>query len=211
MKILLADDHAMFRSGLKHILEEEFPDAAIEEAASCEEVLKKTSAQSWDILILDVAMGDKNSLNILPRITENRNAPPVLILSMYDDRQFILQALRSGAKGYLTKEHAPEELIRAVETLLSGKKYITALMAENLADYLASGKEKDGPPHASLSAREYEVFLLLAAGVAMVEIADRLAISVKTVSTYRARILEKMDMNSNADLIRYAIHSGLVV
>ncbi|MBL1147614.1 MAG: response regulator transcription factor [Pseudomonadota bacterium] len=209
MDILLADDHAMFRSGLRHILEEEFPEAVIEEAESCAEVLKKNSKQDWNIIILDVAMGDKNSLNILPRLKEKKAAAPILILSMYNDRQFVLQALRGGADGYLTKEHAPEELIKAVHTILSGKKYITPLMTESLADYLSSGQEGETVPHARLSAREHEVFLMIAAGVAMTEIADRLAISVKTVSTYRTRILEKMDMNSNADLIRYAVQNGL--
>lgn len=209
MKILLADDHAMFRSGLRRILEEEFSGADIEESASCDETLKKLKEKNRNILILDIAMRDQNSLNILPEIKTLYPDMPVLILSMYNDRQFIVQALRSGASGYLTKEHAPDELIRAIRAILTGRRYISEAMAEHIADHVAAGDESQ-LPHETLSAREHEVFLLIASGLSLSGIASKLTLSVKTVSTYRTRILEKTGLHSNADLIRYAIRHGLV-
>ena len=208
MRFLLADDHAMFRSGLCRILTEGFPRVEVQEVSSCEEVLRKLREPGWDLLILDIAMGDQNSLGILPKIKAMCPAMPVLVLSMYNDRQFVVQALRDGAAGYLTKENAPDELLRAIRTILSGHRYINETMAEHMADYLAAGDEAL-EPHETLSAREYEVFLLIAAGRSLTEIAGQLALSVKTVSTYRTRILEKTGLNSNADLIRYALKNGL--
>lgn len=208
MKILLADDHTLFRSGLRRILEEEFTDAEIEESPSCGETLKKLRQKSADLLLLDIAMGDKNSLHILPEIKTLHPSMPVLILSMYNDRQFVVQSLRAGAAGYLTKERAPEELIRAIRAILSGRRYIGESMAEQIADHLAAG-DASQHPHETLSTREHEVFLLIASGMALSEIADKLHLSVKTVSTYRTRILEKMGLRSNADLIRYAVRHGL--
>lgn len=208
MKILLADDHALFRSGLRRILEEELPDAEIEESPSCEETLKALRRKGCDLLVLDISMHDQNSLNILPDIKTLHPALPVLILSMYNDRQFIVQALRAGASGYLTKENAPDELIRAIRAISAGRRYISESMAEQIADHLAAGKESQNP-HETLSARENEVFLLIAAGAGISDIAAKLSLSVKTVSTYRVRVLEKMGLHSNADLIRYAIRHGL--
>ena len=207
MRILLADDHAMFRSGLRRILEEDFPQAEIEEASSCAEVLAKVQEKTWQLLILDIAMGTQNSLNILPAIREVRPHVPILMLSMYNERQFITKALRQGASGYLTKEHAPEELIKAIRTILSGRRYISESVAEQIADYLAVGGSPN--PDEELSAREYEVFLLIASGKQLSEIAQEIGLSVKTVSTYRSRILEKMALRSNAELMRYAIERGI--
>lgn len=208
MKILLADDHAMFRSGLRRILEEEFPKAEIQESSSCDETLRKLRKGEWNLLLLDIAMSDKSSLNILPEIKTLHPQMPVLILSMYDDRQFIIQALRGGAAGYLTKENAPEELIRAIRAVMTGRRYISETMAEQIAEHLAAGDETQ-LPHESLSAREYEVFLMIASGVSLSDIGAKLALSVKTVSTYRTRILEKTGLHSNADIIRYAVRHGL--
>jgi DNA-binding NarL/FixJ family response regulator len=208
MNILLADDHALFRSGLRRILADEFPGAEIEEAASCGETLAKLRHKGADVLILDIAMSDKNSLHILPEIKTLHPAMPVLILSMYNERQFIIQALRAGVAGYLTKEHAPDELIRAIRAILSGRRYIGESMAEQIADFLAAG-DTSRLPHETLSAREHEVLLLIASGLALSEIAAKLALSVKTVSTYRTRILEKMGLHSNAELIRYSVRHGL--
>jgi len=208
MRILLADDHHMFRSGLRRILEDDFPNAAIEEAASCGETLGQLNRQAVDLLILDIAMGKENSLHILPDIKRNYPDIPVLLLSMYDDKQFIVQALRAGVSGYLTKEHAPEELIRAIRTILAGRRYVSASVAAHLADYLAIGSSEF--PHQTLSAREHEVFLMIAAGQSVSDIAKELCLSVKTISTYRTRILEKMDVGSNAELMRYAMQHGLV-
>lgn len=208
MHILLADDHAMFRSGLSRILRDEFQKSSIEEASSCDEVLQKISSKAWDLIVLDIAMGKQNSLYILPDIKRLRPDVPVLLLSMYDDKPFIVQALRGGASGYLTKEHAPEELIRAIHTILAGRRYVSGSAAGHLADYLAVGSSEY--PHEALSTREHEVFLLLASGRAVSDIANTLCLSVKTISTYRSRILEKMALGSNAELMRYAMQRGLV-
>lgn len=209
MKILLADDHAMFRSGLRRILEEEFPQGLVTETSSCSETLLKVQNEEWDLLILDISMGEDNSLNTLPMIKKAQHTLPVLILSMHNDRQFIVQALRVGADGYLTKEHAPEELIRAIRAILQGRRYISESVAEQIAEHLAAG-DKSRLPHELLSAREYEVFINISLGFSLSEIAEKLRLSVKTVSTYRARILEKTGLRSNADLMRYALRNGLV-
>lgn len=208
MRILLADDHAMFRSGLRRILQEEFNESLIEESSSCSEVLEKLHKGSWDLIVLDIAMGPHNSVNIVPAIKKAQPKTPVLMLSMYSDRQFIVQALRAGASGYLTKEHTTEELVKAIRVLLAGRKYLSESIVENLAEYLAVGGTEF--PHEALSAREYEVFMLIAAGRSVSEIASLLSLSIKTVSTYRTRILEKMDLRSNADLTRYALQHGLL-
>jgi DNA-binding NarL/FixJ family response regulator len=207
-KIFLADDHALFRSGLRRILEDEFAGVDIEEASSSSETLHMLRRGGADVLILDIAMSDKNSLQILPEIKALHPSMPVLILSMYDERQFVVQALRAGVSGYLTKEHAPDELIRAIRTILAGRRYIGESMAEQIADHLAAG-DASRLPHETLSTREYEVLLLIASGMPLSQIAGKLALSVKTVSTYRARILEKMGLHSNADLIRYVVMHGL--
>lgn len=208
MHILLADDHTMFRSGLRRIIEDDFPDASIEEASSCTAVLERLRAGAWSLVILDIAMGEQNSLKILPDMKRSQPSTPVLMLSMYNDQQFIVQALRAGASGYLTKEHTPEELNRAIRAVLAGRRYISESIATNLADFLAVGGSES--PHDALSTREREVFLLIARGRSVSEIARILAVSVKTVSTYRVRILEKMGVGSNAELMRYALRHGLV-
>jgi len=208
MKILLADDHAMFRSGLRRILEEEFPKAEIQEASSCDETLRKLRNGEWNLLLLDIAMSDKSSLNILPEVKTLHPRMPVLILSMYNDRQFIVQALRGGAAGYLTKENAPEELIRAIRAVTAGRRYISETMAEQIAEHLAAGDETQRP-HETLSVREYEVFLMIASGLSLSDIGTKLGLSVKTVSTYRTRIIEKTGLHSNAEIIRYAVKHGL--
>lgn len=208
MKILLADDHAMFRSGLRRILEEEFAKVEIDESSSCDETLRKLQKGEWNLLLLDIAMSDKSSLNVLPDIKAHHPKLPVLILSMYDDRQFIIRALRGGAAGYLTKENAPSELILAIQAVTSGRRYISETMAEQIAEYLAAGDESQFP-HESLSAREYQVFLMIASGLSLSDIGTELGLSVKTVSTYRTRILEKTGLQSNADIIRYAVRHGL--
>lgn len=208
MHILLADDHAMFRSGLRHIIEQEFTDALIEESSSCSDVMLKIRSGFWNLVILDIAMGEDNSLWIVPELKHLVPHVPILILSMYNERQFVIQALRAGAAGYLTKEHTPSELVKAIRTLFDGRRYLCDSIAGHLADYLAmDGSEL---PHESLSAREREVFELIAKGRTVSEIAQILKISIKTISTYRARILEKLSLGSNAELIRYAIKQGLV-
>ncbi|HNB23168.1 MAG: response regulator transcription factor [Candidatus Obscuribacterales bacterium] len=208
MHILLADDHAMFRSGLKHIIDEEFADSIVDEAASCSEVIEKVRAGNWDLIILDIAMGGQMSLNILPDLKRQAPRTPVMILSMYSEKQFIVKALRAGASAYLTKEHTPDELIAGIKEVIAGRKYMSQCIAANLAEYLSLGNCEH--PHEALSTREHEVFILIARGHSVSEIAGMLQVSVKTVSTYRVRILEKMGLSSNAQLMRYGMQHGLV-
>ncbi|MCC6464664.1 MAG: response regulator transcription factor [Planctomycetes bacterium] len=208
MRILLADDHAIVRSGLKQILDQEFPDSVIGEAAACPDVLAAVRGGEWDVLVLDVSMAGQNSLNILPDLRSLRPKLPVIMLSMHGERQFVIRALREGAQAYLTKERAPEELFRAIRAVLSGKRYIGESLAEQIADHLATGGESK--PHETLSPREYEILLMLARARSVSDIAHELCLSVKTVSTYRTRILEKMNLNSNAELMQYAIQHGIV-
>lgn len=208
MYILLADDHTMFRSGLRRIIHERFPDAVIEEAGSCNECLRFVRAGKFDLIVLDISMHGENSLGILPEIRKMHATTPLLMLSMHNDRQFVLQALKKGASGYLTKEHTTEELLAAVDAALEGRRYVSSSIAQDLLDYLSVGTSE--LPHEALSSREREVFDLLAQGRTVSEIGTVLSLSVKTVSTYRTRILEKMGMGSNAELIRYAIHNRLV-
>jgi two-component system invasion response regulator UvrY len=209
MKILIADDHMIVRSGLKHILELEFPDVVIGEATNCAELLDKVKAARWDVVILDVALGADNGLSTLPQLKALCPTLPVIVLSMYGERQFVVRALADGASAYLTKEQAADaELFKAIRAVCAGRRYLGEALAELLADHLAS--DHGGKPHEALSSRELEVFLLLAAAKSVSEIAERLQLSVKTVSTYRTRILEKMSLESNAEIMQYAIRNGLV-
>lgn len=208
LRVLLADDHAMFRSGLRRILEAELGGVSVGEAATVAELVEKVERDPWDLLVLDLSMSGQNSLNVLPSLKERHPRLPVVVLSMYGERQFVLRALRAGASAYVTKERAPEELLRAIRSALSGRRYVGDDLAEQLADHLAGGGK--GSPHESLSPRELEIFLLLAAARSVSDIAAQLGLSVKTVSTYRTRLLEKMDLRSNAELMQYAVRHGLV-
>ncbi len=212
MKILIADDHSIVRSGLKRMLEAGFPDVVVGEATNTAELLSAVKAHEWDAVILDVALGAESGLTALPRIKELRPKLPVVVLSMYGERQFVMRALAEGASAYLTKEQAAdEELFRAIRTVCAGRRYLGEALAEQLADHIAGGKAANpASPHQALSSRELEVFLLLAAAKTVTEIAERLAISVKTVSTYRTRILEKMALQSTTEIIQYAVRNGLV-
>lgn len=207
LHILLADDHAMFRSGLRRILEPEFPGVQVGEAATLRELHAVLQRDRWDLLILDISIAGENSLNALPSLKESHPALPVIVLSMYGERQFVIRALRAGASAYLTKERAPEELLRAVRSVLAGRRYVGNELAEQLADHLAAGGT--GDPHESLSPRELEILLLLATARSVSEIAAQLRLSVKTVSTHRSRLLEKMGLRSNAELMQYAVRHGL--
>lgn len=208
MRILLADDHAMFRSGLKRVISDEFPQSYIDESATCADLMEKVRSESWDIIVLDISMGEENSLSHVPEIKKLAPKTPILILSMYSDRQFIVQSLKAGASGYLTKEHTTNELIRGIKALLAGKRYLSESVAQNLADFMAVGGSEH--PHEALSSREFEVFKLIASGRSVSEIASILSLSIKTVSTYRTRILEKMDLRSNGELMRYAMQHGII-
>lgn len=208
MRVLLADDHTIVRSGLKRMLELEFADVVVGEATTPAELLDKAKAARWDVVILDVALGAENGLDALPKLKKASPSLPVIVLSMYGERQFIVRALAEGASAYLTKEQAADdELFKAIRTVCAGRRYLGETLAEQLADHLA--KDHGGKPHEALSSRELEVFLLLAAAKSVSEIAERLGLSVKTVSTYRTRILEKMSLASNAEIIQYAVRNGL--
>jgi two-component system, NarL family, invasion response regulator UvrY len=207
IRILIADDHALVRRGLKEILAEEFPDAIIEEASSGFELIKKARTQDWDIIISDIAMPGSSGLESLKQIKEETSIP-VLILSMYPEDQYALRVLRAGAMGYLNKEIAPEHLVNAVRKILTGKKYISDFVAERLADSLSHDITK--PLHEELSDREFEVMKLIASGKSISEIAEILSLGATTISTFRARILRKMGLQTNADLTQYIIQNKLI-
>lgn len=208
MRVLIADDHMIVRSGLKRMLSAEFPGVVTGEVTTGRDLLEKAKAARWDVVILDVALGAENGLNVLPQLKKVCPGLPVIVLSMYGERQFIVRALAEGASAYLTKEQAAdEELFRAIRAVCAGRRYLGEALAEQLADHLAM--DRGGKPHEALSGRELEVFLLLAAAKPVSEVAERLGLSVKTVSTYRTRILEKMSLETNAEIIQYAIRNGL--
>lgn len=210
MKLLLADDHAIVRSGLRRIVEDAFPDAEIGEVSSCAELREAARAGAWSVIVLDIALGADNSLDVVPELAALRPRPAIVVLSMYGDRQFVIRALRAGVAGYLTKDRAPEELLAAIRSVLAGTRYLGEGIAAQLAEYVAVAGSGAELPHELLSPRELEVFLQLAAARSVSEIAARLGLSVKTVSTYRSRILDKTGLGSNAELMRYALRHGLV-
>ncbi|WP_242692212.1 response regulator [Aridibaculum aurantiacum] len=208
LKILIADDHAIVRRGLRNLLQEAFPAAEITEATDAEELVQKAMLQTWSVVITDLAMPGRSGLESIQQLKQLHPRMPVLVLSMYPEEQYAIRVLRSGASGYLNKESAPDELVNAVHRVLAGKKYITASIAEKMASSL--GQDTDKPLHEQLSDREFEVLKLLAAGKAVSDIAQMFHLSVTTISTYRSRILTKMNMKSNADLTQYAIANGLI-
>lgn len=208
LRILIADDHAIIRRGLRQILLEEFPSSFIDEVTNAEDVLKKTFAQDWDIIICDLSMPGRSGLEVIHDVKQNYPSLPVLILSIHPEEQYAIRVLKAGASGYLTKEAAPEELVNAVKRLLQGRKYISPSIAEKMVEELDQNRVK--PAHELLSDREFQVFKRLAEGGSVSEIAESLSLSATTVSTYRSRILMKMDMRSNAELTRYALEVKLI-
>ncbi|SDS43212.1 two component transcriptional regulator, LuxR family [Opitutus sp. GAS368] len=198
----------MVRQGLKQILADEFSRAAFGEAGTAQEAIAKVWEQEWDVVVLDITMPGRSGLEVLGEIRKSRPRLPVLVLSMHPEDQFALRMLKSGAAGYMTKESAPEALVGAIKKVLAGGRYVSPALAEQMAAYLGTDVQK--PPHERLSDREFLVLRLIASGKTVSQIADQLALSVKTISTYRARILEKMLMQSNAELTHYAIQNRLV-
>lgn len=207
LRILIADDHAVVRKGLERILAEAFKNATFGEAQNAREALDLCSRETWDLVVLDLSMPGGNGLELLKQWHAARK-PPVLVLSIHPESIYAVRALKGGAAGYLNKQSAPEELVRAVRKVLSGGKYVTATVAEKLAFQVDAGAAK--PPHETLSDREYEVMCMLASGNTLKETATELSLSPKTVSTYRARILEKMNLRTNAELTWYAVQNGLM-
>jgi two-component system invasion response regulator UvrY len=208
MRILIADDHAVFRRGLTETLGEAFSRVTFGEAKTAQETLEYVRRQDWDVVILDISMPGKSGLDILDDLHRLRPKLPVLLLSMHPEGQYARRALKSGAAGYLTKESVPEELKEAVRRVRAGGRYVSAALAEKLAFDLR--READTPVHELLSDREFQVLRMIASGRTVKQIADEIALSVKTVSTYRARILLKTGMKTTAELIRYALQSQLV-
>ncbi|RYF91497.1 MAG: response regulator transcription factor [Chitinophagaceae bacterium] len=208
LRVLIADDHTVVRRGLKQILLEGFPLAEVEEVADAEELVKKIIQSNWDLVISDLSMPGRSGLEALQQIKQIQPKLPVLILSIHPEEQYAIRVLRAGASGYLSKDMAPDELVIAVQKVLMGKKYITDTIAEKLASVLDQDSSK--APHEILSDREFSVLKLLASGKSVSEIADSMFLSVTTVSTYRTRIMSKMNMKNNADLTLYAIENKLL-
>jgi DNA-binding NarL/FixJ family response regulator len=208
MRILIADDHAVFRRGLAETLGEAFSRVTFGEAKTAQETLEHVRRQDWDVVILDISMPGKSGLDILDDLHRLRPKLPVLLLSMHPEGQYARRALKSGAAGYLTKESVPEELKEAVRRVQAGGRYVSASLAENLAFDLR--RAADTPVHELLSDREFQVLRMIASGRTVKQIADEIALSVKTISTYRARILLKTGMKTTAELIRYALQTRLV-
>jgi two-component system invasion response regulator UvrY len=206
MKILIVDDHAIFRDGLRRILSDEFKAATFGDASNATEALDRVWKEKWDLVLLDITMHGRTGLDVLKEIRSSASDLPVLILSAHPEEQYAVRVLRAGAAGYLTKESASHELCKAVKKLLGGGKYISASLAEQLAAEIQSPQ---GYLHETLSNREYQVMLLIAAGKVPKEIGGELSLSAKTISTYRSRILEKLKLRNNAEIMRYVVERKL--
>jgi DNA-binding NarL/FixJ family response regulator len=207
-RVIIADDHAMVRAGLRRWLEQDRSIDAIGETASGAETLQQLREGTWDLVVLDINMPDRSGIDILSHIRSSHPGTRVLVISAYPEKQYAVYALRAGAAGYVAKDQAPEEFMRAVHTVLAGRRFVSPALAEILLNTL--DEPADRPLHASLSQREFQILCKLAVGRSVSEIAKELCISAKTVSTYRARVLEKMKLETNADLTAYALKNGLV-
>lgn len=208
IRVLIADDHAIVRKGLRQIAKEQATGIEVDEAENGQEVIEKIQLVRYDVLVLDISMPGRDGLDILQEVRHSNPTLPVLILSMHPEEQYAIRMLKSGASGYLTKDCAPDQLVPAIEKIARGGKYVSDTLAERLLFNLTG--ESTRQPHELLSDREYSVLLLIGQGKTPTEIADQLVLSVKTVSTYRTRILEKLNLQNTAALIRYAIENNLV-
>jgi DNA-binding NarL/FixJ family response regulator len=208
INVLIADDHPIVRQGLRQILSGISDIRLAGEAVDSQETLEMVRIGGWDVLVLDITMPGRSGFDILKELKHEQPDLPVLVLSIHAEEQFAVRVLKAGASGYLTKENAPDELVKAIRKVVSGGRYIS----RNLAETLAFGLDMDSarPQHETLSDREFQVMQLMASGKTLAEIAGELSLSAKTVSTYRARLLEKMNLRTNAEVIRYAIENGLI-
>ena len=208
IRILIGDDHPLFRKGLKELLDESFSPAEIGEAESGDDMLALVKQRDWDIVIMDISMPGRSGLELLRELREAKPSLPVLVMSTHSEELFAVRMFRAGASGYITKAAAAEQVVEAIRTILSGHKYISPSAGEQLA----ASVERDSSklPHELLSDREFQVFCMLASGLNLRQIGDALCVSANTISTYRARILEKMNVKNNADLTRYAIQHSLI-
>jgi two-component system invasion response regulator UvrY len=208
IRLLIADDHPVVREGLRRIIEEQPGLIAAGEATTGDDVLEKIRALTIDVLLLDISMPGQGFLDVLRRLREEQPRVRVLVLSMHPEEQYAVRALKAGAAGYLTKDHSPEQLVEAIGKVMRGGRFVSASLAEKLARDLSANADR--PIHELLSDREYQVLCLLGSGRSVKEVAARLGLSPKTASTYRARLLEKMRLSTNADLVRYAAQHGLM-
>jgi two-component system, NarL family, invasion response regulator UvrY len=210
MRILIVDDHAIVRKGLIQILEDEPEKFVVGEAKDAEEALEKVRQERWDLVILDISMPGRSGLEVLAVITEQKPGLPVLILSTYSEDQYTIRVLQSGAAGYLNKQSAPEELIIAIRKIRNGEKYVSPSQTSLLLSKVVEKREETKDSIETLSNRELEILLLIAKGNTLTEIAQTISLSIRTVSTYRTRILNKLKLKNNLELISYAIHNHLV-
>ena len=208
MRILIIDDHEVVRRGVQHILEESFPHVEVGEAETAQKGIAAVRQKPWDLAIVDISLPDQSGLELLCELHSTAPQLPLMVLSLHPEEQYAVRAFRAGAKAYLTKHTAPEELTRAVKQVLSGRMYVTASIGECMAGSLS--KSPTGYEHHPLSEREFEVLVLLAQGKSVKHIAQSLTLSIKTVSTYRARLLDKLQLTTTAELIRYALDHHLV-
>lgn len=208
VRIVIADDHAFLREGIKKTIQDEIDMKIVGEASNANDALDIIRELNPDVVIMDISMPGKSGLDVLKDLKTLKKKSRILILSMHPEDRFAIRALKAGASGYLTKESAPDELVKAIRTVLTGRKYVSKALAEKLVDILS--EDSDKMPHEQLSDREYEVFIKISSGKKAVEIAAQLSISIHTVNTYRARILEKLSMNSNVELTQYAMHNNLI-
>ena len=209
-RVLIADDHAVVRAGYRQFLETEPSITEIGEASTGNETLNALRKKTWNLLLMDINMPERSGLDILRHVTASHPRVRVLIMSGLAEEQYARNVLRAGAGGYLSKGGSPEELLKAVRLVLSGRRYVSASLAESMAADLEDSAKQAQPPHDGLSSREFQIFCKLAAGASIKHIADELSLSSKTVSTYRSRILEEMSFMSNADITTYALRNGLI-
>ena len=208
IRVLIADDHAIIRQGLKQILSDTEDLEVTGEADGGVPAVQMIREHQYDVVLMDVSMPDRNGIDSLKLIRKENPRLPVLMLSMHPEEQYAIRALRAGAAGYLSKQGAPEQLVTAIRQVAAGKKFVSAAVAEELAN--AIGEDFDKPPHEKLSDREYQTLCMISSGKTLTQIAEQLNLSVKTVSVYRARLLEKMKLRNNAELTHYGLKHGLV-
>jgi len=209
IRVLIVDDHAILRRGLRSLLSDAFARAEFGEASNAEQALEQLGKKGWDVALLDITLPGKSGLDLLKELKAARPRLPVLVLSAHPEDQFAVRALKAGAEGYMTKESASEELVKAIHKILAGGRYVSPALAEKLASSVR--KDFTRTPHETLSDREYEVMCRIASGKTVTEIAGELSLSAKTISTYRVRILEKLGVKNSAEIARYAIRNQLVI
>jgi two-component system invasion response regulator UvrY len=209
INVLIADDHAVVRKGIRQIISEDEEIKVLGEASNANEIIAQLYDHDWDIIVLDITMPGKNGLDVMIEIKQKRPEIKVLILSMHPEEEIALRALKTGASGYLNKDSVPGELIKAIRKIYGGGRYISSMLAESIV--FSHEKEEFLLPHEALSEREFQVLCLIASGNTLSQIAEELSLSIKTVSTYRTRIMEKMNMKSNVEITHYAIRNKLVV